>query len=77
MEKIWCLFSIANEYNQPENNLEAWWKNKPSFEILAQAIGIKFEGDENILGIVHVSQGIEERIAGSRYRLELVKQGKL
>lgn len=30
MNTIWCLFSVANEYNQPENNLVAWWPAKPS-----------------------------------------------
>jgi len=31
MEKkfIWCLFSIANEYNQPNYNLECFWFTKP------------------------------------------------
>ena len=27
---IWILTRIANDYNQPENDLVAWWPEKPS-----------------------------------------------
>ena len=27
---IWILTQIANDYNQPENDLVAWWPEKPS-----------------------------------------------
>lgn len=32
--KVWAIFSIANEYYQPENNLEKLFLNKPSFQEL-------------------------------------------
>lgn len=38
--KIWCLFSIANDYDQPYSNLEAWWVKKPDFAELAIVVGI-------------------------------------
>jgi len=28
--KVWAIFSIENEYNQPENNLVKLYKEKPT-----------------------------------------------
>lgn len=28
--KVWAIFSIENEYNQPKNNLVRLYKNKPT-----------------------------------------------
>ena len=37
--KVWALFSInLQEYDQPENNLEALFLNKPSPNQLSKAI---------------------------------------
>ena len=33
-KRIWCLFTSANDYDQPNNNLQAWWSEKPSLEDL-------------------------------------------
>ena len=74
---IWALFSVDNEYNQPSNNLVAWWFEKPSFELLAKVIGIDFQGEENILNTVYIHQGQERRIDGSDYRLEWILQGEV
>lgn len=30
--KVWALFSIQNQYDQPENNLEQLFANKPTLE---------------------------------------------
>ena len=27
--KIWVLFVIYNNYDQPDHNLKAWWMDKP------------------------------------------------
>ena len=32
--KVYAIFSIANNYDQPENNLEILFQNKPNFESL-------------------------------------------
>lgn len=32
--KVWAIFSIENEYNQPENNLEKLFKDKPTMKEL-------------------------------------------
>ena len=37
--KIWILTQIANDYNQPENDLVAWWPEKPSEEQLEAVLG--------------------------------------
>ena len=34
MKKVWILFSVANDYNQPEKAFEELWWEKPSFEDL-------------------------------------------
>lgn len=73
--KIWCLFSIENDYNQPRNCLEHWWKEKPEFEAVAQAIGIQFKGDDNILNVVNISQGEQRRIGNTDYWLQEVPEG--
>lgn len=31
---IWCLFSIDNQYDQPRNNLIAWFSVRPIIEDL-------------------------------------------
>lgn len=36
---IWCVFEIANEYNQPDNDLFAAFTTKPDYEELAQVVG--------------------------------------
>ena len=77
MKEIWCLFSVHNNYDQPPNNLVAWWKEKPNFEILAKAINIEFKGDENILVVVKIHQGEEQRISETDYRLEQIIEGKV
>jgi hypothetical protein len=34
MKKVWILFSVANDYNQPEKAFEAIWWHKPTYEEL-------------------------------------------
>lgn len=82
MTKIWALFSVENNYDQPDNNLVAWWTDKPSFDILAKAVGLAgFPCDSNdmTLYIVNLWQGIEGQIRQGEtlYRLKEIKEGKL
>jgi hypothetical protein len=78
---IWCLFSIANEYDQPKNNLAAWWLKKPTFEQLAEAMGDTFPSHDETLTIftTRVWQGGEHRNHKTfdTWRLELVPEGIL
>ena len=75
--KIWALFSIANDYDQPENDLVAWWSGKPSFEILSGVFGIIIDKEKGHSGIGKVLKGQEVRIGGADYRLEEISEGKL
>jgi len=71
MKTIWTLLSIDNEYNQPDNNLVAWWENKPSFKALANTLGISYieaKGDSTVGKILN---GKEVRIYNADYRLVL------
>lgn len=47
---IWVLFSVANEYNQPENNLEAWWFQKPTEEQLMAHVSTKSKARDLFAG---------------------------
>jgi hypothetical protein len=39
--KIWCLFSIlVTEYNQPDNNLEAWFFEKPTLQVILKTLNL-------------------------------------
>lgn len=79
-DKIYALFSIQNEYDQPDNNLEAWWHEKPSLEILANALGGKFpsDRDEDTLAIVKIwGMEVHQRIGNTDYRLEHITPGKV
>ena len=37
-KSIWVLTSVACDYCQPPNNLEAWWSEKPTAQQLAKVI---------------------------------------
>lgn len=75
--KIWCLFSVENNYDQPSNNLICWWKDKPSIQTIAEALKVKFEGgeDETIIKVVRIHQGGDARFWNTDYRLEEVEEG--
>ena len=51
-----ALFSIENQYDQPENNLVALFKEKPSIELLAKALEKSFpcDKDSETLAIVNI-----------------------
>lgn len=70
--KIWCLFSIANNYDQPDNNLVVWWVNKPNFKTLTLALGRIDTADKDIGQIL---RGNEMSLDGYLYRLKEVEEG--
>ena len=74
MKKIWYLFSIANDYNQPSNNLEAWWSNKPDFFNLTKILNIDADSDKGNTKIGKILKGEEVRINGYDYRLEEIEE---
>lgn len=74
---IWVLFSIANEYDQPENNFEAWWYEKPTFNMLAKLwnIDVDLKIGNSTIGKILKEQ--EVRWCNTNYRLREVKEGIL
>jgi hypothetical protein len=67
---IWCLFSIENEYNQPMNNLVAWWQRKPSARRLAEMLDCRLEL------AIELWNGERVVLNSVQYRLEEVGEGK-
>lgn len=65
---IWCLFSIDNDYRQPEHNLVAWWCLKPTLE---QLQGILKLTEQKVLkkDLVGIYRGEERRIGNVDYRM--------
>lgn len=76
--KVWALFSVdLQQYNQPENNLETLFINKPSLDQLSKAIyGVplsELDDDDCILWIVGLYKNEEFIIPGTEYRIEEVE----
>ena len=73
--KIYCLFSIANEYDQPSNNLEVFWTNKPSIEMLLDHFGTTTTDNQSIVNIVELWKGCHVQILDCTYRIQVVEEG--
>lgn len=77
---IWILTSFSNAlYDQPENNLIAWWREKPTLDQVCDAMGMGVfppEGDECALAVVNVWSG-GARVADDTYNLREIKEGPL
>ncbi len=73
---VWALFSIINDYNQPKNNLEAWWYEKPTFETLASVLNITVDRKKGNSSIGQLLKGKEIRLLEADYRLEDIDEGK-
>jgi len=74
---IWVLFSIANAYDQPENNLEAWWWEKPDFGTLAKVMNIKVNEEEGNSTVGRILKGENVRDDDCNYRLREIEEGKI
>lgn len=76
---IWCLFSVENNYNQPPNNLEAWWKEKPSLEVLFSFFNVTYNDPDSVVKVVKIWDWAreEQRINNVDYRLVRIKEGKI
>jgi hypothetical protein len=75
--KIWVLLSVDNNYDQPDNNLVAWWECKPSILELGNAMEIKvdFRKGNAILGKIY--KGEEVRFEETDFRLRNILEGEL
>lgn len=74
---IWALFSIANEYDQPEHNLKAWWAKKPTIEQLAYAVEINFDSERGSPVLGKIMKGEKVRYMYCDFRLEKIQEGKI
>ena len=72
MNKIYCLFSVANMYDQPPCNLLAWWSNPPTVEDLIGVLG-KYHKKENL---IKLALGEDYDIVGDiSYSVDCVAEG--
>lgn len=74
--KVYAIFSIDNNYDQPENNLEILFQNKPNFESLRtfffEQLSIDELRDSDIMFLVDLMRGKSVRLYDTDYRIEEV-----
>lgn len=70
--QIWCLFSISNDYNQPKNNLIAWFSEKPSKRKLVELVKPDLQNPD--VDIEVLWDWMSCRINDSDYRLSHVSE---
>lgn len=71
--KVWAIFSIENEYNQPKNNLVKLYKNKPTMQQLDSWWQGYVSEEYSKFGLLHhMLTGSEIRFTpyGASYRLQ-------
>lgn len=72
MNKIYCLFSVANMYDQPPYNLVAWWGNQPTVKDLINVLG-DYHNEEDL---IKLALGEEYNIIGDIcYSVDCVTKG--
>lgn len=75
MNEIFCLFSIENDHDQPDNNLIAWFKSKPTIEDLIERFNVDLSDNEKIINIVKLWNGeLVRLLPNTYYRLRKVKE---
>lgn len=72
LQEIYGLFSIANDYNQPENNLVILWDRLPSFHELADVVNIRESDYDTLMR----GEEVREDFTLISYRLQQVIFGK-
>lgn len=83
MTTIWALFSVENNYDQPDHNLHAWWVFKPDFDKLAKALGLgQFPCGEDAMTLYVVNMwqgkgGGQIRPSDTSYYLREIREGVL
>lgn len=79
MKTIWCLFHIDNNYDQPDNNLIAWFDTFPTRDMIKQIKSkpqyiICALDDENMYNLL--SKNLCSIPYNGEYRLQEVKSGE-
>ena len=61
---IWCLFSVDNNYDQPDHNLVMFWHERPSIETVAKALGYNLAqaNDDTVVAVVDIWKGTGSRL---------------
>lgn len=77
MAKIWCLFSVDNNWDQPNCNLVCWWTRKPTVQMLTTALGYPAFPCVHHLDIVAIWREETTRIINTDYRIEEVSEGEI
>ena len=67
----WALFSVENNYDQPDHNLECIWFEKPSAAEIQSIMGIT---DHTVAD--RVFRGSVVRAGSADYRLRRISGGK-
>lgn len=74
---IWALFSIANEYDQPDNNLETFWFHKPGFhdlKVFFEPVKVTTSAMDMYYG--QLSRGLNVRMGNTDYRIQEITEGQ-
>lgn len=88
MNAIWCLFSVDNNYDQPDHNLVTWWSKLP--DVLEVQLALKaFTGSGNLAALKQAAARLRLCAGGAgaevewdpgpnntRFRLERLYEGK-
>lgn len=83
--KVWVLFSVANEYAQPEHNLVAWWIEQPSCVDLEKVIRAEDNFSEketkkrfhDLIGMVQRGCNVRFKSTDIDYELRQIEEGKV
>lgn len=93
MNAIWCLFSVDNNYDQPDHNLVTWWSTLPG--VLDVQLALRaFTGSRDLVALKEAAADLRIRVAqrpgspdsevvfnpgpnNTRFRLERLYEGKL
>jgi hypothetical protein len=83
--QVLCLFSVVNDYNQPKNNLVAFWHDIPTDQELGVTIAEHqgYDRDGNYAATFHqygefvsFKESWQGRISDIEYRLRWVEPGR-
>lgn len=77
MTKVHMLFSVDNNYDQPDRAFVCWWKEKPSIETVAKVLMIDFSkaNDDTKAAVVSIWLGKRCELSGTDFWIEEVQEG--
>ncbi len=77
MTKVHMLFSMDNNYDQPDRAFVCWWNGKPSIETVAKVLKVDFSkaNDDIIAAVVSIWLGKRCELGGTAFWIEEVQGG--